>query len=117
MRSTLFPGSLESACTRSSGNSVDLIDDNLFVVPRSEEHTSELQSRVDLVCRLLLVKKKLNYGPIASRIFQTRYLAIYFRRFRGGVAQHANVLAEGVPWHHGEIIQHSNSLSRYDTHR
>src|SRR5207247_8252392 len=25
--------------------------------PRSEEHTSELQSRVDLVCRLLLEKK------------------------------------------------------------
>src|SRR6266536_2366357 len=28
------------------------------VVSRSEEHTSELQSRVDLVCRLLLEKKK-----------------------------------------------------------
>src|SRR5438105_8462856 len=27
-------------------------------VLRSEEHTSELQSRVDLVCRLLLEKKK-----------------------------------------------------------
>src|SRR2546421_4366245 len=27
-------------------------------VPRSEEHTSELQSRSDLVCRLLLEKKK-----------------------------------------------------------
>src|SRR5207247_9111697 len=27
-------------------------------VARSEEHTSELQSRVDLVCRLLLEKKK-----------------------------------------------------------
>src|SRR6266849_9726243 len=27
---------------------------------RSEEHTSELQSRVDLVCRLLLEKKKIN---------------------------------------------------------
>src|SRR2546422_3072080 len=26
--------------------------------PRSEEHTSELQSRLHLVCRLLLVKKK-----------------------------------------------------------
>src|SRR6266536_2048097 len=26
--------------------------------PRSEEHTSELQSRGDLVCRLLLEKKK-----------------------------------------------------------
>src|SRR5438105_13673470 len=28
------------------------------LLPRSEEHTSELQSRVDLVCRLLLEKKK-----------------------------------------------------------
>src|SRR2546421_6295767 len=28
---------------------------------RSEEHTSELQSRSDLVCRLLLEKKKKNY--------------------------------------------------------
>src|SRR5690349_23550515 len=29
-------------------------------LPRSEEHTSELQSRRDLVCRLLLEKKKNN---------------------------------------------------------
>src|SRR5438874_10559168 len=29
-----------------------------FTVVRSEEHTSELQSRRDLVCRLLLEKKK-----------------------------------------------------------
>src|SRR2546430_9658215 len=28
------------------------------VVPRSEEHTSELQSQSNLVCRLLLEKKK-----------------------------------------------------------
>src|SRR6266700_8367350 len=28
--------------------------------PRSEEHTSELQSRENLVCRLLLEKKKKN---------------------------------------------------------
>src|SRR5438105_14335002 len=28
------------------------------MLSRSEEHTSELQSRVDLVCRLLLEKKK-----------------------------------------------------------
>src|SRR2546422_4637060 len=28
------------------------------IVPRSEEHTSELQSRLHLVCRLLLEKKK-----------------------------------------------------------
>src|SRR5438105_12820962 len=30
----------------------------VFFRHRSEEHTSELQSRVDLVCRLLLEKKK-----------------------------------------------------------
>src|SRR5699024_12052710 len=29
-----------------------------FLAFRSEEHTSELQSRFDLVCRLLLEKKK-----------------------------------------------------------
>src|SRR2546422_2914988 len=29
-------------------------------IPRSEEHTSELQSRLHLVCRLLLEKKKNN---------------------------------------------------------
>ena len=33
---------------------LDRIEDG----PRSEEHTSELQSRFDLVCRLLLEKKK-----------------------------------------------------------
>src|SRR6267378_7477316 len=32
---------------------------------RSEEHTSELQSRRDLVCRLLLEKKKKNVPNVA----------------------------------------------------
>src|SRR3712207_8430999 len=32
--------------------------ENKFGIPRSEEHTSELQSRQYLVCRLLLEKKK-----------------------------------------------------------
>src|SRR5207247_9222653 len=43
---------------------VDLLDGHLHappVRPRSEEHTSELQSRVDLVCRLLLEKKNLDH--------------------------------------------------------
>src|SRR2546429_6040548 len=36
---------------------------------RSEEHTSELQSRLHLVCRLLLEKKKLdNLAPIPSTL-------------------------------------------------
>src|SRR5699024_12587269 len=34
--------------------------------PRSEEHTSELQSRFDLVCRLLLEKKKSKYTSKAD---------------------------------------------------
>src|SRR6266849_7075087 len=34
---------------------------------RSEEHTSELQSRVDLVCRLLLEKKKKNRLMLMAR--------------------------------------------------
>ena len=34
-----------------------------LVVVRSEEHTSELQSHSDLVCRLLLEKKKKLYSP------------------------------------------------------
>src|SRR5687768_18271000 len=32
--------------------------DDLKITERSEEHTSELQSRLHLVCRLLLEKKK-----------------------------------------------------------
>src|SRR5438874_9969192 len=35
--------------------------------PRSEEHTSELQSRRDLVCRLLLEKKKNDVPAMAGR--------------------------------------------------
>src|SRR5207249_9808363 len=42
--------------------SVTLVNRTAYVFtvdfPRSEEHTSELQSRFDLVCRLLLEKKK-----------------------------------------------------------
>src|SRR5437667_1516294 len=34
---------------------------------RSEEHTSELQSHHDLVCRLLLEKKNQNSTPVAAQ--------------------------------------------------
>src|SRR5438105_12045400 len=37
---------------------------------RSEEHTSELQSRVDLVCRLLLEKKKKKTEGVSTDIEQ-----------------------------------------------
>src|SRR2546430_6812223 len=35
---------------------------------RSEEHTSELQSQSNLVCRLLLEKKKLHHEPIDHQL-------------------------------------------------
>src|SRR5256885_9196750 len=42
----------------------DLFDE---LVERSEEHTSELQSPCNLVCRLLLEKKKMSeFAPLAA---------------------------------------------------
>src|SRR5437868_8008983 len=40
---------------------------------RSEEHTSELQSRFDLVCRLLLEKKKCTINDFSLRSMPTLY--------------------------------------------
>src|SRR5206468_12967152 len=40
------------------------------VLHRSEEHTSELQSRSDLVCRLLLEKKKKNKNSTSHKYTQ-----------------------------------------------
>src|SRR5256885_5497480 len=41
---------------------------SIDVAARSEEHTSELQSPCNLVCRLLLEKKKNNTSPTRIRI-------------------------------------------------
>src|SRR5438445_12532850 len=63
-RSTLFPyttlfRSARPHCIQ-KGSQEDSHEDYDFVsqIRRSEEHTSELQSRQYLVCRLLLEKKK-----------------------------------------------------------
>src|SRR2546421_8716583 len=45
-----------------AGHADDARADRPRALPRSEEHTSELQSRSDLVCRLLLEKKKKQRG-------------------------------------------------------
>src|SRR3712207_8906888 len=87
-RSTLFPyttlfrsskmisiltGTKISDCTNgfrairvSKLHKLDLVEDRfnateIILEARSEEHTSELQSRQYLVCRLLLEKKKTSY--------------------------------------------------------
>src|SRR2546430_4521225 len=44
-------------------------------IRRSEEHTSELQSQSNLVCRLLLEKKKYNLHTLG--IIQTHRLVFY----------------------------------------
>src|SRR5688572_4483805 len=44
---------------------------------RSEEHTSELQSQSNLVCRLLLEKKKNIYGRSSSSRSEIRYITTY----------------------------------------
>src|SRR3712207_6979415 len=50
-----------------------VIDREVFLDQRrSEEHTSELQSRQYLVCRLLLEKKKKNFTQLCTLICESR---------------------------------------------
>src|SRR3989442_9966413 len=72
-RSTLFPYTtlfrsifmISLHCSHDARRKLNLckylsifVDDSFYFMYRSEEHTSELQSRPHLVCRLLLEKKK-----------------------------------------------------------
>src|SRR5690554_7421462 len=51
------PGMAQNASAMFTNGVVDIAE-AFCAMPRSEEHTSELQSRPHLVCRLLLEKKK-----------------------------------------------------------
>src|SRR2546429_7102050 len=53
---------------------------------RSEEHTSELQSRLHLVCRLLLEKKKKKHQQIRSAPLHLATHKLAIRRPRSGRA-------------------------------
>src|SRR5206468_9593573 len=64
-RSTLFPyttlfRSVSDIAGKERQRAIDTMTQEGYskLLTRSEEHTSELQSRSDLVCRLLLEKKK-----------------------------------------------------------
>src|SRR2546426_8027217 len=84
-RSTLFPyttlfrsaNRLHGAHPRRDGDrqGADRARDPQSVETRSEEHTSELQSPCNLVCRLLLEKKKKHNERSANTIrpSQTKY--------------------------------------------
>src|SRR2546421_4907052 len=54
---------------------------------RSEEHTSELQSRSDLVCRLLLEKKKKNLASLAADLLTHPVSTIVYRTRTTSIGQ------------------------------
>src|SRR2546421_5495284 len=56
----LWKGEAEDSIRRNTAATGAELHLGRRAVARSEEHTSELQSRSDLVCRLLLEKKKKN---------------------------------------------------------
>src|SRR5437588_3937190 len=69
-RSTLFPYTTlfrSTSTSTGSGPRCHRPQRRSLRACRSEEHTSELQSHSDLVCRLLLEKKKKNVGSSTSR--------------------------------------------------
>src|SRR2546430_11491813 len=78
-RSTLFPlhdalpisRSRRSACPSARRRSAPICIVPGIHAQRSEEHTSELQSQSNLVCRLLLEKKK-NYEECKLRLQPSR---------------------------------------------
>src|SRR5436309_11364989 len=79
-RSTLFPYTTLFRSRVASDLSGSLISrrscpwTSLSTTSRSEEHTSELQSRENLVCRLLLEKKKKKHKTKnLIRTYNTRY--------------------------------------------
>src|SRR2546428_6266230 len=72
-RSTLFPyttlfrSSVGSPGYMSPEQALGVQQDAQRLLGRPEEHTSELQSRSDLVCRLLLEKKRMKMSERESR--------------------------------------------------
>src|SRR5436309_10233224 len=74
-RSTLFPYTTLFRSDMATSKKVTVQGvEGIFVgdstgLGRSEEHTSELQSRENLVCRLLLEKKKIEYYVFKHSLF------------------------------------------------
>src|SRR5687768_18366509 len=90
-RSTLFPYTTlfrsprrsagRARCSRRSRRSSRARGSSTTAATRSEEHTSELQSRLHLVCRLLLEKKKKN----SVDVYEERCHNIEVGQIRGAV--------------------------------
>src|SRR2546430_7421662 len=82
-RSTLFPyTTLFRSVVKSIMQPVSTIDNSpqsmISFLSRSEEHTSELQSQSNLVCRLLLEKKNINENINLSFSSTTQLLLVMY---------------------------------------
>src|SRR2546421_7805426 len=77
-----------SAAGSASGGAGDGVTSRNFTVyARSEEHTSELQSRSDLVCRLLLEKKKKWRTQLQTDARSGRRTCARWRSFASGLSR------------------------------
>src|SRR2546430_9623933 len=94
-RSTLFPYTTlfrsRARMTESAGaQAIEAIERAIALAPdcgwirvwRSEEHTSELQSQSNLVCRLLLEKKTINSAVEVNRLLNGQ--SVYWARLAAG---------------------------------
>src|SRR2546430_8068200 len=71
---SLLPHGFHVPFATAGTNASSPLGGNSNVFPRSEEHTSELQSQSNLVCRLLLEKKKneIRYGLIHYQVRESQ---------------------------------------------
>src|SRR2546421_9076642 len=113
-------------CTASSiGAPSRLRVTRLMPIPRSEEHTSELQSRSDLVCRLLLEKKKVRFSgmteeesaPLLAFLFRHQVKPEFTCRFKwraGSLAIGDNLCTQHNPvndYHGHRRVMHRITLA------
>src|SRR6267142_1554218 len=98
-RSTLFPYTtlFRSRCRSAACAGPRPAASPRFPAQRSEEHTSELQSHVNLVCRLLLEKKKKTYNVFMTLInFPEDKLVAVIKNVKLGDAIYQNLKVVAV---------------------
>src|SRR3712207_7580114 len=78
LRKKSCPARILLLCLSALNKSTSKISLRVFQSLRSEEHTSELQSRQYLVCRLLLEKKKKKVKHQSYTTYTTKYLLISY---------------------------------------
>src|SRR5260370_3375070 len=64
-------------CEINNFRTPDMVSRKRVRSSRSEEHTSELQSHLNLVCRLLLEKKKIKQNDIHVSMFDLDYNYVF----------------------------------------